>query len=59
VLTLESLKAFFEVKQSVQGVAATVRIKFPYGPAIVDLQEFKQSLRLDDLLADPLARTHP
>jgi hypothetical protein len=45
VLALESLKTLFEVEQSVQGVT-DFRIKSPDGPAIVDLQEFNQSLRL-------------
>jgi hypothetical protein len=53
VLTLESLKAFFEVEQPVQGVAAAGRIKSPHRSAILDLQEFNQSLRLGDILADP------
>ena len=55
VLALERLKAFFEVEQPVQGIAADFRIESPHRPAVVDLQEFNQSFRLGNVRADPFA----
>lgn len=59
VLALESLKAFFEVEQTVQGIAADLGVEASHRSAVVDLQEFNESFRLRDVSAHPNARVHP